>query len=63
MEKGIIFGDTIIEGILFTLKDGSTKYVRCKEPIIYKTAEKKKKQNFKNSLKNFMKYGNNSNRR
>lgn len=39
MEKGIIFGDTIIEGILFTLKDGSTEYVKCKEPIVYKTAE------------------------
>ena len=48
MEKGIVFGDTVIEGILFTLKDGSTEYVKCKEPIVYKTAKKKKKQNFKN---------------
>ena len=39
MEKGIIFGDTIIEGVLFTLKDGSREYVKCREPIIYKSAE------------------------
>ena len=44
MEKGIIFGDTIIEGILFTLEDGSTEYIRCKEPIIYKTAEENNKK-------------------
>ena len=48
MEKGIVFGDTVIEGILFILKDGSREYVKCKEPIVYKTAEKKKRQNFKN---------------
>ena len=44
MEKGIVFGDTVIEGILFTLKDGSTKYVKYKEPIIYKTAEENNKK-------------------
>ena len=44
MEKGIVFGDTVIEGILFTLKDGSREYVKCKEPIIYKTAEENNKK-------------------
>ena len=43
-KKGIIFGDTVIEGILLTLKDGSTEYVRCKEPIVYKTAEENNKK-------------------
>ena len=44
MEKGVVFGDTVIEGILFILKDGSTEYVKCKEPIIYKTAEENNKK-------------------
>ena len=44
MEKGIVFGDTVIEGILLTLKDGSTKYAKCKELIIYKTAEENNKK-------------------
>lgn len=44
MEKGIVFGDTIIEGILITLKDGSTEYVKCKEPVVYKTAEENNKK-------------------
>ena len=44
MEKGIVFGDTVIEGILLTLKDGSREYIKCKEPIIYKTAEENNKK-------------------
>ena len=44
MEKGIVFGDTVIEGILLTLKDGSREYVKCKEPIVYKTAEENSKR-------------------
>ena len=44
MEKGIVFGDTVIEGILFTLKHGSREYVKCKEPIVYKTAEENNKK-------------------
>ena len=42
--EGIIFGDTVIEGILLTLKDGSREYVKCKEPIVYKTAEENNKK-------------------
>jgi len=43
-KKGIVFGDTVIEGVLFTFKDGSREYVKCKEPIIYKTAEENNKK-------------------
>ena len=43
-EKGIVFGDTIIEGVLFTLKDGSTELIKCKEPVVYKTAEENNKK-------------------
>lgn len=31
--------DTVLEGVEFTLKDGSKKYIKCKEPIIIKTEE------------------------
>ncbi len=41
--RGFILGDTVLEGVLFILKDGSTEYVKCAEPIVLKTAEENNK--------------------
>lgn len=37
--RGYTLGDTILTGLLLTLKDGSYQHINLKEPIIIKTEE------------------------
>lgn len=41
--KGFTLGDTIIEGVLIMLEDGTTKVIKADKPIIYKTDEENNK--------------------
>lgn len=41
--KGMVRGDTVIEGVDFTLKDGTKFYQPLSNPIIYRTTEENNK--------------------
>ena len=43
-KRGVIFGDTILEGIYFIKKDGSKEFVKCKNLIVLSTAEANNKK-------------------
>ena len=50
-KAGFVFGDTTIEGAIFTYKDGSKEFIKCKKPLLYKSAEENNKTDEKTNKK------------